>query len=122
MANIDYKKCRKIGDSIYIQFTNGESWLIPLDDIVADIEGGTKIYPIETESQEEQRQIAKLEIMLDVCKRDKDALRYQLEEAKQKSRPTPLAPDEGGECRCNAEHAHMTYIAHEEGCPARLRR
>ena len=33
-----------------------------------------------------------------------------------------LAPDEGGECRCNAEHAHMTYIPHEEGCPARLRR
>lgn len=33
-----------------------------------------------------------------------------------------LAPDEGYECRCNAEHAHMTYIPHEEGCPARLRR
>ena len=30
--------------------------------------------------------------------------------------------DEGYECHCNAEHAHMTYIAHEEGCPARLRR
>ena len=71
MANIDYEKCRKIGDSIHIQFTNGESWLIPLDDIVGDIE--------------EQRQIAKLEIMLDVCKRDKDALRYQLEEAKRKA-------------------------------------
>lgn len=26
------------------------------------------------------------------------------------------------ECHCNAEHAHMTYIPHEEGCPARLRR
>lgn len=71
MANIDYEECRKIGDSIHIQFTNGESWLIPLDDIVGDIE--------------EQRQIAKLEIMLDVCKRDKDALRYQLEEAKRKA-------------------------------------
>ena len=34
---------------------------------------------------EEQRQISKLEIMLDVCKRDKDALRYQLEEAKRKA-------------------------------------
>ena len=74
MANIDYEKCRKIGDSIYIQFTNGESWLIPLDDIVGDIEGDLK-------PRAEQREIAKLEIMLDVCKRDKDALRYQLEEA-----------------------------------------
>lgn len=34
---------------------------------------------------EEQREIAKLEIQLDVCKRDKDALRYQLSEAKRKA-------------------------------------
>lgn len=34
---------------------------------------------------DEQREIAKLEIQLDVCKRDKDALRYQLSEAKQKA-------------------------------------
>lgn len=34
---------------------------------------------------EEQRQLAKFEIMLDVCKRDKDALRYQLNEAKRKA-------------------------------------
>lgn len=25
------------------------------------------------------------------------------------------------ECRCNAEHAHMTYIPHEYGCPAKPR-
>lgn len=34
---------------------------------------------------EEQREIAKLEIQLDICKRDKDALRYQLSEAKRKA-------------------------------------
>lgn len=34
---------------------------------------------------DEQREIAKLEIQLDVCKRDKDALRYQLSEAKRKA-------------------------------------
>lgn len=34
---------------------------------------------------EEQREIAKLEIQLDVCRRDKDALRYQLSEAKRKA-------------------------------------
>jgi hypothetical protein len=34
---------------------------------------------------EEQREIAKHEIMLDVCKRDKDALRYQLSESKLKA-------------------------------------
>ena len=34
---------------------------------------------------EDQRKIAKLETVLDVCRRDKDALRYQLEEAKRKA-------------------------------------
>lgn len=34
---------------------------------------------------EDQREIAKLKTMLDVCRRDKDALRYQLEEAKRKA-------------------------------------
>jgi len=24
-----------------------------------------------------------------------------------------------GECHCNAEHAHMTYIPHDEDCPAK---
>ena len=42
----------------------------------------------------------------------------QIEQASQQS----AQADEGYECHCNAEHAHMTYIAHEEGCPARLRR
>ena len=34
---------------------------------------------------EDQRKIAKLETVLDVCRRDKDALRYQLSEAKRKA-------------------------------------
>mgnify|MGYP007071636552 CR=1 FL=1 len=92
MANIDYEGCRKIGDSIHIQFTNGESWLIPLDDIVGDIE--------------EQRQIAKLEIMLDVCKRDKDALRYQLEEAKRKAAQQSVHPTLATSCE-----NHILYVA-----------
>jgi len=65
----------------------------------------------------------------------KDVLRVQITEAEaekvleriealheKEAVEQPLAPDEGYECRCNAEHAHMTYIPHEEGCPARLRR
>ena len=34
------------------------------------------------ENLTEEQQIARLEIMLDVCRRDKDALRYQLDESK----------------------------------------
>lgn len=34
---------------------------------------------------DEQREIARLEIQLDLCKRDKDALRYQLNEAKREA-------------------------------------
>jgi hypothetical protein len=44
---------------------------------------------------EEQRKIAKLETMLDVCRRDKDALRYQLEEAKRKYAEQSLHPTLG---------------------------
>ena len=50
----------------------------------------------------EQRQISKLEIMLDVCKRDKDALRYQLEEAKRKAAQQMRALDLLSEPACCA--------------------
>ena len=33
----------------------------------------------------------------------------------------PRALDEGYACNCPAQHAHMTYVAHDVTCPARLR-
>jgi hypothetical protein len=32
----------------------------------------------------------------------------------------PPALDEDPECHCPAEHAYMTYVAHDVTCPARL--
>ena len=57
--------------------------------------GGTHKKEIMEIFTDEQREIFKLQIQLDVCKRDKDALRYQLSEAKRKAaqprvRPTAL--------------------------------
>ncbi len=34
---VDYKKCRLTGYSLHIQFTNGESWSLPIDTIVDDV-------------------------------------------------------------------------------------
>lgn len=45
---------------------------------------------------EDQREIAKLKTMLDVCRRDKDALRYQLEEAKRKAAQLRAHLTDGG--------------------------
>lgn len=35
---------------------------------------------------------------------------------------TQRALDEGSDCNCPAQHAYMTYVAHDVTCPARLRR
>lgn len=34
---------------------------------------------------------------------------------------TPLALEKGSDCNCPAQHAYMTYVAHDVTCPARLR-
>ena len=34
---------------------------------------------------------------------------------------TQRAADEGSDCNCPAQHAYMTYVAHDVTCPARLR-